>query len=242
MHRIFQTFIDLLASADDSIEFLNAMAVTAEALDLSCFAYLRLPREPQGKPRLITTYPEKWTSHYLKSRYERIDPIIAQAIQCPDPFLWGSSFPTPFGSPEQQRLFDEASQFGIRTGFTVPIHDGHGPVAALTFAASQREAPFEICTKPHARVLQLMAMYFHAHVRRKLADDHKIGKTVLSPREFECLEWAARGKSAWEIGCILGISRYTVASYLDNAKEKLGVRTIVQAVTRLSAAKREEHN
>jgi DNA-binding CsgD family transcriptional regulator len=56
------------------------------------------------------------------------------------------------------------------------------------------------------------------------------------------LEWAAEGKSAWEIGHILGISRYTVAYYLENAKEKLGVRTIVQAATRLAAAKGEEHN
>jgi len=64
----------------------------------------------------------------------------------------------------------------------------------------------------------------------------------LSPRELECLEWAAQGKSAWEIGCILGISRYTVASYLESAKEKLGVRTIVQAALRVAAAKREEQN
>ncbi|MDH2404838.1 LuxR C-terminal-related transcriptional regulator [Bradyrhizobium sp. SSUT18] len=28
---------------------------------------------------------------------------------------------------------------------------------------------------------------------------------MLSPREHECLEWSARGKSAGEIGIILGI-------------------------------------
>jgi len=64
----------------------------------------------------------------------------------------------------------------------------------------------------------------------------------LSPRELECLEWAARGKTAWEIGRILGISRYTAASYLNNAKEKLGVRTIVQAVMRIAADKGVEQN
>ena len=213
------------------------MSVTAAALDLSCFAYLGLPRQPQGKPRLITTYPEEWTAHYLRSRYERIDPVITQALQSPEPFQWGVDLPSSFGSPEQQRLLDEASQFGIRTGFTVPIHDGRGPIAALTFAANQRGASFEICINSHARVLQLMAIYFHAHVRRKLTDEHRIGEVPLSPREFECLKWAAQGKSSWEIGLILGISRHTVTSYLDSAKEKLGVRTIVQAATRLAAAK-----
>ena len=242
MHRIFQRFIDLLSAAEDAAGFSDAMAVTAAALDLSCFAYLWLPPHLHGKPRLITTYPEQWTSHYLRSRYERIDPVITQALQSPEPFQWGVDLPSPFSSPNQQRLLDEASQFGIRTGFTVPIHDGRGSIAALTFAANQREASFEHCINSHARVLQLMAIYFHAHVRRKLSDENRIGEILLSPREFECLKWAAQGKSSWEIGLILGISRHTVTSYLDSAKEKLGVRTIVQAATRLAAARGDEHN
>jgi DNA-binding CsgD family transcriptional regulator len=134
-------------------------------------------------------------------------------------------------------LFDEASNFGIRFGFTIPIHDGRGPVAALTFASDQRNVQFEVRVTSDVRVLQLIAMYFHAHARRKLTRDNRIGKNSLSPREIECLEWAAQGKSTWDIGRILGISRHTVASYLDSAKEKLGVRTIVQAATLLVIAK-----
>ena len=48
-------------------------------------------------------------------------------------------------------------------------------------------------------------------------------RVALSPRELECLEWAARGKSAWEIGRLLNISRRTAAFHLDNAKMKFGV-------------------
>lgn len=241
MHRVFQRFIDRLSSAEDPAGFSEAMAVTAAALDLSCFAYLALPREPKEKPRLISTYPAKWTSHYLQSHYERIDPVIMQALQTPEPFQWGIGLSFKYNSA-QQELLNEAAQFGIRLGFTVPIHDGRGPIAALTFATDQQRPQFEHCTNSHARVLQLMAMYFHAHVRRKLSGDRKIGGALLSPRELECLEWAAQGKSAWEIGRILGISHHTVASYLENAKEKLGVRTIVQAATRLAAARGQEHN
>ena len=40
MHHIFQRFIDLLSTAEDSADFHEAIAVTAGALDLSCFAYL----------------------------------------------------------------------------------------------------------------------------------------------------------------------------------------------------------
>lgn len=242
MHRIFQHFIDSLASAHDSASFSEAMRAASSALELSCFAYLALPCGLERKPRLISTYPEEWTSHYLRSRYELIDPVITRALQTAEPFHWGIGMPSSRSSSVQQQLLDEAAQFGIRLGFTVPIHDGHGPIAALTFATYQRNPIFENFVKSQARVLQLMAMYFHAHVRRKLANGRDVDGIRLSPRELECLEWASRGKSAWEIGCILGISRNTVAYYLENAKEKLGVRTVVQAVTRLAAANKEKQN
>jgi hypothetical protein len=93
VHRVFQNFIDLLSSAEVPADFSEAMALTATALDLSCFAYLALPRKQQDKPRLISTYPTKWTSHYLRSPYERIDPVIVQTLQNPEPFRWGIGIP-----------------------------------------------------------------------------------------------------------------------------------------------------
>ncbi|MBR1160568.1 LuxR family transcriptional regulator [Bradyrhizobium elkanii] len=239
MHHVFQRFIDLLSAAESSGDFREAIATTAAALDLSCFAYLALPRNGASMPHLISSYPREWTSHYLRKRYQRIDPVIVEALRTPEPFKWGAGFEPRPRSLAQQQLLDEASQFGIRFGFTVPIHDGHGPIAALTFAADHRNRPFESYVTSHSRVLQLMALYFHAHVRRKLNSEPSDRRPSLSPREVECLEWVSRGKSSWEIGKILGISRYTAASYLNSAKEKLGVRTVVQAAVQFAAAKKE---
>jgi LuxR family transcriptional regulator, activator of conjugal transfer of Ti plasmids len=240
MHRVFQRFIDLLTIAKDADGFAETMAITATALDLSCFAYLALPDRLGKKPIVISTYPRSWVTHYLRNHYERLDPVIMQALRTPEPFRWGQGLSSTSLSRIQKEFLCEASEFGIRLGFTVPIHDGHGPIAALTFAADQKRIEFEQCIDAHARVLQLMAMYFHAHVRRKLTNEVTIDGVSLSPRELECLEWASLGKSAWEVGRILGISRNTAAHYLNNAKEKLGVRTVVQAATRLAAAKKKE--
>ncbi|MBR0899056.1 LuxR family transcriptional regulator [Bradyrhizobium tropiciagri] len=237
MHASLQRFIDLLFCAETSADFTDLMAATAAAFDLSSFAYLALPNSPGNKPQLISTYPAAWTSHYLRSKYERIDPVIMEVVRSPEPFQWGLDLPSKYEKPSQRQFFDEAERFGIRFGFTVPIHDGHGPIAALTFATDQRKTALETCVKSHARVLQLMAMYFHAHVSRKLTTNLSMDGTALSHRELECLEWASQGKSAWAIGRILGLSRNTVAYYLENAKEKLGVRTITQAVACLAAAK-----
>jgi len=237
MHRVFQRFIDLLSNAGDTDAFAETMAITASALDLFCFSYLALPQIPGKKPLIISTYPTDWVAHYVCKQYERLDPVIMHALENPEPFQWGSHISTRQIAPAQREFLNEASEFGIRLGFTVPIHDGRGPIAALTFAADQMSPQFEKCIDTHTRVLQLMAMYFHAHVRRKLTSERAIDGIILSPREIECLEWASQGKSAWDIGNILGISRRTAAFHLDNARAKLGVRTIRQAVVRLVEAR-----
>ena len=45
----------------------------------------------------------------------------------------------------------------------------------------------------------------------------------MSPREMECLLWAAKGKSAWATAKILGISDATVKFHLGNVRSKLNV-------------------
>lgn len=236
MHRIFQGFVDRLTESTDADTLRQGMAETAAALDLCCFAYLSVSRDPKAVPQLISTYPSSWTAHYLQHHYERFDPVIIRALEQPLPFEWGLGVGPPMRSDSERELFEEAARFGLRYGFTIPIHDSNGIVAAVTFAADERRLHFERSIRKHAEALQLMAMYFHAHARRKLMADDVIDGIALSPREIECLRWAARGKSAWETGRILGISRHTVAFHLDNAKAKFGVRSTIQAVVRLTAA------
>jgi LuxR family transcriptional activator of conjugal transfer of Ti plasmids len=237
MRRIFQTFVDCLTESADADSLRRSMADTAAALDLCCFAYLSLPHDPKAEPLLISTYPSSWTAHYLRHHYERFDPVIVQALCHPQPFEWGLGVGPPVHSELERELFEEAARFGIRHGFTIPVHDSKGAVAAVTFATDERRARFKRSIDEHSRVLRLMAMYFHAHARRKLLAGDLINGVSLSPREIECLKWAAQGKSAWETGRILGISRHTVAFHLDNAKTKLGVRSTVQAVARLTASR-----
>lgn len=55
---------------------------------------------------------------------------------------------------------------------------------------------------------------------------------ALSARQVECLWWAQQGKSATDIGQIIGISGRTVERHLFKACAALGVRTRIQAVVR----------
>lgn len=239
MHRIFQTFIDGLTEGTNESAMKLAMAKAAEALDLSCFAYLRLPQRRLGDSCLISNYPEAWAVHYLLNHYERMDPVIHRALQVTEPFEWGDDVGSGPLSDAQRQLFEEAAKFGIRYGFTIPIHDGRGPVAAVTFASDEARPTFRRSVIQRRHVLQLMALYFHANARRKLRMDRVIDGISLSPREYECLEWSAAGKSAWEIGRIIGITRRTVVFHLDNAKQKLGVFSLHQAIARLAASRHQ---
>jgi DNA-binding CsgD family transcriptional regulator len=52
----------------------------------------------------------------------------------------------------------------------------------------------------------------------------------LTPRELEVLKWAAQGKTAWEIGEILQITKRTVDEHMQTAVRKLGAANRSQAV------------
>lgn len=155
MHRIFQTFIDSLAASSDERALRLTMEAAAAAVDLACFAYLALPRAAGDGARLISNYPTAWTTHYLRSHYERLDPVIAQALSNPEPFEWSPGATPSTLSPQQLKLLDDAAFFGIRHGFTIPIHDGRGPIAAITFASQERGPVFQRCIERNGRVLQL---------------------------------------------------------------------------------------
>lgn len=58
----------------------------------------------------------------------------------------------------------------------------------------------------------------------------------LSEREVEVLAWSARGKTSGEIATILGLSKRTVDFHIDNARQKLGVATRIEAVVKASSA------
>ena len=45
----------------------------------------------------------------------------------------------------------------------------------------------------------------------------------LTDRQRDCVVWAARGKSDWEISRILGLSQDTVIQHVKQARERYGV-------------------
>lgn len=237
MQDVFQRFAEKLAKSADATGLHDALAETASSLGLPFFAYLSPSLISDGRTNLISTYPNPWTSHYFDSQYEKVDPVILRARSSMEAFSWHAKDCGLDLSLPQQRLMQEATQFGIRSGFTVPIYDNRGRFAALTFASDERPSLFFRAIERYQSALQLIAIFFHLHARLRLAGGRMVDGVSLSRREIECLRWAAEGKSAWEIGRIVGITERTAAFHRDNARKKLGVRTVTQAAVLLALSR-----
>ena len=95
--------------------------------------------------------------------------------------------------------------------------EAHG---SCSFACAADD-PF---SERHLSLLQLVGA-FAFEAARRIAPSALRGacRSQLTDRQRECVMWAARGKSDWEIARILGISHETVIEHLRHARERYGV-------------------
>jgi LuxR family transcriptional activator of conjugal transfer of Ti plasmids len=136
MDKIFEQFVQNLSMHDSTPEIERLLRRTLDQYGFSCFAYLSFaPRGDDDDTLVMTTYPSSWVEQYCANRHDRIDPVIARPITTTLPFAWsGDRFDTELTN-KQKWLLEEAREFGIRHGVTIPIHDRQGKVATLTLAA-----------------------------------------------------------------------------------------------------------
>ena len=233
MDGIFQKFIEDLSMHDTTPEIERLLGRTLDQYGFPRFAYLSFaPRGDEDDMLAMSTYPAPWVKQYCANRYDRIDPVIARSIATTLPFAWSTDRSDARLTNKQKRFFEDASEFGIRHGVTIPVHDRQGKVATLTLTAFDSRSAFDARVGQHQHELHLIAIYLHAQLRNATTAPIPPLRPCLTQRETSCLQWAARGKSASDTAEIIRISRRTVVFHTENAKRKLGVATVQQAVAR----------
>ncbi|TGV63076.1 hypothetical protein EN792_072360, partial [Mesorhizobium sp. M00.F.Ca.ET.149.01.1.1] len=108
-HDVFQIFAEKLAESVDATDLRNVLSEIAYSFDLPIFAYLFPSPKVGGATDLISTYPPPWTSHYLRSAYEKIDPVIHRARSRQETFSWNAASGELGLSQVQQEFMDEAT-------------------------------------------------------------------------------------------------------------------------------------
>jgi LuxR family quorum sensing-dependent transcriptional regulator len=169
------------------------------------------------------TWPVQWYWRYVSQNHLAHDPVMARMNRAPAPFRWSQTHSG--ASRRGQRVLDEAAEFGIRDGLAIPIHQVDGRIAGVSIGVRNYEL-----SRPDEMALHMAALYLHAKLAGLRAGPEARTPPRLTPRERECLQWVAAGKTDWEISLILNISEQTAHGYVQNTLVKLGARTRAQAV------------
>lgn len=168
----------------------------------------------------IHNYPAGWAEWFDGQQLGPVDPVHRASHLTSVGFAW-SRLPEMISmTARDKQILAAARSQGIGDGFTVPAHVP-GEVHGSCSFATETGIALVPETLP---LLQLVGAFAFESARRiQRVRQPPDPAARLTDRQRECLMWAARGKSDWEIARILGISHETVIRHLKQARERYGV-------------------
>ncbi|AMX01431.1 autoinducer binding domain-containing protein [Microbulbifer thermotolerans] len=176
-----------------------------------------------------TNYPPAYIERYRRLRWFRRDPVMRHCRRSQVPVIWHRAhFPG-----DTRELYEALAVHGIATGVATGLRSlRHSRVMVISVANGKpfckRVESWLIETTP---TIQLLASYTYEAILA-LKEAAMVADIALTPRESECMHWAAIGKTSWEISRILGCSEATVNFHFRNVMHKLDVVNRGQAVAR----------
>ncbi len=168
----------------------------------------------------IHNYPAGWAEWFDQQQLGPVDPVHRASHLTNVGFSWSKLPQMITLSPRDEQILAIAKSEGIGEGFTVPAHIP-GEVHGSCSFATETGVPLDGELLPLVQLVGAFA--FDAARRIRKVREFPEPAARLTDRQRECLMWAARGKSDWEIGQILGVSHETVVRHLKQARERYGV-------------------
>jgi DNA-binding CsgD family transcriptional regulator len=180
-------------------------------------------------------YLTEWEQRHLA----RACPVALACNSRSRPFFWEARGESKawFGQAlitEQREILDYY-RLCARVGVTVPIHRAGGKIGYVSWFSTSPGQAREMWQNQDDDLFLLSHSYLQ-HLDQ--LEQFSASKTdqgevmLLTPRELECLTWAARGKTEEEIALILGRSQGTAHFHLCNAAAKLNASNRVHAVAK----------
>ncbi|WP_310497914.1 LuxR family transcriptional regulator [Sandarakinorhabdus sp.] len=180
-------------------------------------------------PLRLTDFPEAWVEKLANSNFLADDPVLMACERSVAPFAWDQIDSFMPMSGRQSSYMATARQAGLGHGYTVPIHVPGEASGLCSFVMQQgNDLPEE--SLPAAQYLACFA--FEAARRLQVGETQGRTTTKLTQRQLDVLVLAARGKSNWVSGQLLGLSEGTVHKYIEAAKRRYGVSTRTELVVR----------
>ena len=205
-------------------ELAEALAQISQEMGFSYFAlthHVDLRRAAYPAIRL-DNYPPDWVAWFDEARLGPCDPVHRASHLTSVGFAW-SRLPRMIAlTPRDREILERASTKGIADGFTVPAHVPGEANGSCSFAVE----PGRPLDEDHLPTAQLVGAFaFEAARRLWRVRTTAPTRPRLTDRQRDCVIWAARGKTDWEISRILGVSHETVIRHLKQARERYGATT-----------------
>lgn len=162
----------------------------------------------------LLRYPQDWLSEFDRLDGPKIDPVHLASSRINTGFCWDEAGSIIALTDAHRYILEESRRFGLGSGFTVPANIPGEPHGSCSFAVRNGKS----LPSRHLRTAELVGAHAFRAARRIAGVCLSPSQPHLSPRELQCVELVAAGKSDWEIGVILGISRETARQYVKRAR------------------------
>ena len=176
-----------------------------------------------GEPEFIAVHNAPAGYHeqdWNGDQAAKVDPVMQHCKRRSVPIVWNQATYVEAGQAEKWEL---QAAFGYRCGIAVVFHL---PERRHFLLGVDRDQPLPQDPEEVGRMLaavQLFAVHAQEASTRFLRPAHGSQEVpTLTPRELETLRWTLEGKTAWEVGRILGIAENTVIRHAHCAVQKLG--------------------
>lgn len=215
---------DLLRELVDFAHWLEFRTVSATAvIDRS---------GAQSQFDVVDNTPVTYVDSFNCFENGRRDPVMQHCRWSNLPISWNQ---TTYVAAGQGEKWDHQAQHGYCAGIAYAMHLPRG---RHLIVGVDRDQALPAQTDRLVRLIadfQLFAVHALEGALRILtpsSEEDLCQATLLTTRELETLSWTMEGKTAWEVGCILGISEQTAARHLNNATHKLECVNKHQAVVK----------
>jgi DNA-binding CsgD family transcriptional regulator len=197
-----------LVTFSEGLGFNQACAVMA----------IRKAGSSRFEAKVIENYQQSWKEASRVSSAIANDPIVKHSSTSILPLIWGKSL---YEKANATDLWDNAKPFGFDSGIAISLRDHLGNVYKIGLS---RDQPITTDPRELSRLVadtQLFGAFAQSAMMRIWNPKPDADFPSLTARELECLSWTLEGKTAWELGVILGITERTANFHLGNAIQKL---------------------
>lgn len=222
-----------LRSTESKRQLLDVLSDIVSDLGFSYFAVTHHAHPSLWKSMAIGLHncPEEWLTAYASGKLYRNDPILAACAGTAIAFRWDDLPSMIDMTADRVAVLDMYHRAGIGSGMTVPIHIQSEPSGSCNFATCTGQV-FPTENIFAAQIIGAFAFQAARELAGLTRSTRLSPRRFLTPRQRDCLLWAMRGKSDWEIAKILGLSKETVTQHIDMARERYGVGKRVQLAIR----------